>query len=810
MPRPSNNLPIRRTRLAVALLSLAAIALELALMRMLALRFWSHFAYMVISVAILGFGASGTALTLLRRRVAAAKRSWMFALGLAFAVSVPLISIAARRLPLDVRFLTWDLSQIAYVAALEGLMFVPFFLAGAFVGIALMDEPGRIGGHYGANLLGSGAGAVAAVALMFVMSPPELLVASAAAVFVAAMVLLPRRIWAVAAAVSAAAALVLLGRPGLHRTTMSRYKMLPYVLSTPGAKIIDSRQGPLGRIDVVSGPAIHVAGGLSLTNPWPIPPHALLIVDGEQTSPVYHCTDRSQWAFTDQTTSAVAYHLRKRPSVCVLGAGGGADIGAALYHDATRIVALEMNGQIIDAMTGPLADRGGDVYLKPNVTVLEREAREYFAVAGETFDVVQFPAMDAFGASGAGLYSTQEAYLYTVEALAAMMDRLGADGVLTITRPARTPPRDGLKVFDTAAEMLRARGLKPSGRLAMIRSWATVTVLVSRRPFVADELNAIRRFCDDRGFDLCYLPGLNRDQANRNHILERPYYFEACRALVGPQRKAYLADYLFEIAATTDDRPYFFHFLRPRTLPILRQQLGRRSRAFVEIATIMLVAALLQALAMAAVFILLPLAPGVKALRRTPGKAAALGYFLMIGVGFMLLEMAFLQRLILYLGHPIYSAAVAIAGFLVFAGLGSMLSRRWRLGLRRLGAVAGAAVAMLGVGYLAGMDGWLALTHGAAMWVRFALAAGTIAPLALAMGHMLPTGMRLVSRATPALVPWCWAVNGLASVAATVAAPLLAMNVGFANVTIIAIICYAAAGALAGLLPKPREAPPAP
>jgi len=810
MPPPSDNLPIRRTRAAVALLSLAAIALELALMRMLAIRFWSHFAYMVISVAILGFGASGTALTLLRRRVAAAKRPWMFALALAFALSVPLISIAARRLPLDVRFLTWDLSQIAYVAALEGLMFVPFLLAGAFVGIALMDEPGRISGHYAANLLGSGAGAVAAVALMFVMSPSEMLLTSGAAAFVAAMLLLPRRAWAFADAAGAAAALALMARPAMRRAPMSPYKMLPYVLSTPGAEIIHRSEGPLGLIDVVSGPAIHVGGGLSLVNPWPIPPHVLLIVDGDQTSPVYHCRNRDQWAFADQTTSAVAYHLHNRPSVCVLGAGGGADIGAALYNNAARIVALEMNGQIIDAMTGPLADRGGDVYLQPNVTVLEREAREYFSGAGETFDVVQFPAMDVLAASGAGLYATQETYLYTVEAMAAMMDRLADRGVLVVTRPARVPPRDGLRVFDTAAEMLRARGLKPSAHLAMIRSWATVTVLVSRRPFDADELSAIRRFCDERGFDLCHLPGLRPSQANLNHVLDRPYYFEGCRALLGPQRKAYLAEYLFDVSATTDDRPYFFHFLRPRTLRILREQLGPRSRAFVEIATVMLLAALIQALAMAAALILLPLAPGVKALRGTPRKAAALGYFLMIGAGFMLLEMAFLQRLILYLGHPIYSAAVAIAGFLVFAGLGSLLSARRRLPLRRLGAVAGGAVALLGVGYLAGMDAWLALTHGAATWVRFAVAAGTIAPLAFAMGHMLPTGMRLVSRAAPALVPWCWAVNGLASVAATVAAPLLAMNLGFANVTVIAIICYAAAGAMATLLPTARETPPKP
>ena len=171
----------------------------------------------------------------------------------------------------------------------------------------------------------------------------------------------------------------------------------------------------------------------------------------------------------------------------------------------------------------------------------------------------------------------------------------------------------------------------------------------------------------------------------------------------------------------------------------------------------------------------------------------------------MTLEMGFLQKLTLYLADPIYSAAVVIASFLIFAGLGSECSRRWRARTENVIRVAAAGVAGLSVAFVLALDGWLALTQTQALGVRVAVAAGTIAPLAFAVGHLFPTGLRRVSAAEPALVPWAWAVNGFASVLAAVGTPLVAMEIGFSGVTIVAIACYAAAGVLGRALPvRPR------
>jgi len=829
-------MPRHRTRLAIALVSLAVIGLELALMRSLSLRWWHHFAYLVISVALLGFGASGTVLALLSRVVEGWWREWMAGAALLFALAVPAARWAARAVPLDVQYLAWDLGQAAHVGLLQALLFVPFLFAGAVIGLGLMQEPRYIAGHYGANLVGSGLGAVAAVLLMHVVPTEHLFIVMAGAAFLAGAVIVPwYRPGGVAAVLLTAVALVHLYALAPREPLLSPYKTLPQSLAMPGTEVIYRDEGPLGRIDVVTGPALHYAPGLSLAWTDPLPPHALMILDGDAASGIYDVADRDGWRFLDYTTKAAAYHVRpvgkggeggdqanarradiarrvsapaahqRARAVLLVGAGGGADIGLARYHGAKRITALEMNRDVIQAMTGPLRGRGGRIYRAPGVEVVPLEARGYLASTRRRFRLIQVPPVEAFGASGAGLYATQESYLYTVEAVGAMLDHLAPGGLLCLTRWANEPPRDGLRLFDTARTALARRGLEPATRLAMIRSWVTVTVLASRRPLSDEETDRLRGFCDARRFDLCYLPDLADDEVNRYHVLERPYFAEGARALLGPQREAFLEAYPFAVAAVADDAPYFSHFLKWGRLPDLAAQLGRRVRAYLERGTLMLVAALVQAAGLALVLILVPLAPRAAGLGEATGKAASLAYFLFIGLGFLALEMGFLQRFILYLAHPVYSAAVVIAAFLVFGGAGSLVSRCWGVGPRQVGAAAAAGVVAVGAVYLMHLDTWLAATQGQPMPVRFLLAAGLVAPLAFAMGHMLPSGMRQVGWAAPAVVPWAWAVNGTASVIATVGTPLAAMHVGFRRLGLAALACYMAASLVAWRLPQSRQ-----
>ena len=489
-------------------------------------------------------------------------------------------------------------------------------------------------------------------------------------------------------------------------------------------------------------------------------------------------------------------------AVCLIGAGGGGQIGLALYHGALNVVALEHDANVIHAMEGPLRDSGGGIYTKDGVTVLRQEARAHFAMTERNYDLIQLPPFDGFGASGGGVLAAHESYLYTVEAFADMLAALRLGGVLCVTRWARTPPRDGLRLFDTAAQALARLGVAPGPRLILLRNMWCVTVLASPTPYDEVRLAAVRQFCQVRGFDVAHLPDMREHEANRYHLLTRPYYADGAAALLGAERQTFLDSYLFDVAAVTDDRPYFFRFCKWRSFSRLWTQLGQASRAFLEAGHVLLVVALMQVIVLAGGLILIP-AVGRSCRGRTgQRRAPILVYFGAIGTGFMLLEMAFLQRLILFLAHPVYAAALAIAAFLTFAGAGSWVSRRWSPA-----AASGAALAVVVVAgcYAFWLGWWLSLWLGQATWVRVAIAWFTVAPLAFPMGMLFPAGMRRLGVAAPGMVPWAWAINGAASVTAAVATPLLAMQWGFSCVLLIALVCYAVAGGLVRWLPGRQD-----
>jgi len=809
MTKAANEPPVLRTRLALALVSLVAIALELTLMRGLALRFWSHFAGMVISVGLLGFAAAGTGLTLLRKRVLLDRQLWMCVLAIGLSAAIPAAWWASQVIPLDVGFLAWSLSQAGNVLAMELAMVVPFLFAGAFVGVALMGDARQIGGHYAANLMGSGAGSLLAVLAMHVLSTSGLLAALTAAAFLSGLLLMRwRTVQGAVAVLLAGATIALVVAQMPWEPAVSPYKMLAQARTWKGTEEMYQSEGPLGRIDVLRGPAMHYAPGLSLQYLDPLPPQTLLITDGDGTSPIYNVKRREEWKFLDYRTAAAPFCLNGaagvagaggKPSVCIVGAGGGAEIGLAEFHEGRRIVALEMNPQVIAAMDGPLAALGGSVYRDPGVEVLCREARGFFAdAAGEKFDIIQLPVVDGFGAAGSGLYASQESYLYTVESLQGMMRRLAPGGVLCMTRWVRTPPREELRAFDMAVQALRtmtgrtAEERDPATHIVMLRSWVTASILIFDRAISEADVAALRSFCKSRAFDPCYLPGLAEKESNVYHIVATSDYFDGPRALAGTAdaRESFIGHYPFDITAPTDDRPYFFHSFRWQSLGKLQQELGAGSHAFLELGYLMLIATLAQTLLLGILLVFAPLVPGARSLARVRGKGSCLLYFLLLGLGFMLLEMGFVQKLVLYLAHPIYAAAVVIAAFLLFAGLGSALESRWKAPARTVVGIAAGLVVIFGVAYLAGLDAWLGLTISWPLAGRCAVAILTIAPLATAMGHLFPAGLKRLGESGPELIPWSLAVNGVASVAASAAAPLLAMEIGFSRLTLLAVGCY--------------------
>jgi len=293
-----------------------------------------------------------------------------------------------------------------------------------------------------------------------------------------------------------------------------------------------------------------------------------------------------------------------------------------------------------------------------------------------------------------------------------------------------------------------------------------------------------------------YYPGITRDEANHYNQMPEAWFFEGTIRLLGPERAGFMDAYKFNIHPATDDRPYFSHFLKWRTLPELMALKGRGSMPMLEWGYLILIVTLLMALLASFLLVLLPLWLQRRKYTRASGlRWRIVAYFLaigvafmFIGVAFMFIEIAFIQKFILFLHHPLYAVSVVLCTFLVFAGLGSLMSARWRKHVSLLMVTAGIGVlSVLYVLFLPAVFNWLVQIPGA---FKIPVSALLIAPLAFLMGMPFPLGMSLVSDKLPSWIPWAWGVNGCASVVSAILATLLAIHIGFVFVVLIAVVLY--------------------
>ena len=510
---------------------------------------------------------------------------------------------------------------------------------------------------------------------------------------------------------------------------------------------------------------------------------------------------REPLAYLDYVTSAAGYHLLARPRVLVLGAGAGGDVLQALYHAASAVDAVELDPTVIRLVQRDFGAFSGRPYAAPGVQVHVGEARGFVAATRSRYDLIQIALIDAFGASSAGLYALSESYLYTVESLQAYLGRLAPGGYLSITRWVALPPRGTLKLAGMIAVALERSGVAdPGRRLALIRSWNTATLLVKNGDFTPEDIARLQAFCRSRSFDLDWYPGIRADEANRYNQLEQSWFHDGIAALLGPQRAEFIERYKFNIAPATDDRPYFFHFFRWRTLPELLRLKEQGGLPLLEWGYPLVVATLAQAVLASIALILAPLwllRRRAQAAVRAGTWVRAAGYFAAIGIAFMFVEIAFIQKFILFLSHPLYSIAVVLFAFLLSAGLGARMVDRLSTATPRVAPVLWpvAAIAGLSLVYV-----WLlpAMLPAFAAWpdaARIALSAVLIFPLGFAMGMPFPLGLSALAATAEPLVPWVWGINACASVVSAVLATLLAIHVGFNAVLLAAVALYLVAAA---------------
>lgn len=780
---------MKRRQWALGLLSAALIALQLALMQSFAISQWHHFAYLIVAVALLGFGAAGTLLALCRTWALRHSTTLLPLLLLGCALAMALATGRAPTLfgRFDTYLLPYEPLQSLWLLAVILLLALPFLLGALVIGLLFIEQAERIGLTYFANLIGSGLGGLLGLALLSGFAPERLPAILALPVLVAGLLLMPRRHRPTQglAVLTLAAIVVSLARP--PELPLSQFKDLQRTLDLPESRTVALRHDPYGQLRAVTSPALRFAPGLSLDYRGEIPQGDLLFSNGDAFGFVPRASYTESARLLDATTQGLPYAVTQPESVLILQAGTGLAAAQALNRGAKRIVAVEPHRAALELLRKEYSESAGALFARPEIRMLAAEPRTWLAADQDRYDLIVLPTVGTFGGS-AGLLALHEQHLLTREAFAELWRKLTPDGLLCLTVWLDQPPRAPLRLTATLAELLAAEGISdPSLHLAAVRGWGTVTFCLKRSPLTPAEIVGTRSFCRQWSFDPLLLPRLTADERQYFHQLPDTTFFTLVDGLLFGDRRKIIADYLFDLRPTRDERPFFSQFLRLKTLPHLKRLFGEGALPVVELGSLVLVATLLLTTLAAVVLILLPLA---RIGRPSGGKRmATVGYFGALGLGFMLIEIALIHRFVLYLGHPVHAAAVVISTLLIASGLGSAASelrpRPWMTPRRAAFAV----IVLLGL-YIALLGPLLHATITLPTAARVALSLLVLSPLGFCLGLPFPLGLGRLHRQQPEAVPWAWGINGCLSVVGGSLATTIAILAGFNAVLLGAALAY--------------------
>lgn len=771
--------PSWRPAAGIALVSCAVLLFEIALTRILSVVLYYHFAFLAIALAMLGLAAPGVWFSLRPPGPRALERALF-----ASAASVPLSLVALFKLAPalfasdSLRPLTAPLGTGGEMAFYVLCVLPPFLCLGAAVCLFLLEAPGAgIARIYGADLLGATAGALLVLPLMKVAPTPHL-AAAAGFLPLAAAALLRRGSPRAAAALAAALAVCLVwSEPFRVRYTKS------YVETRAP---IYEKWGPTARITIfdrliwAADPAEAWGWGFHPDfRPPRLPaPELWIDQDGAAGTPLpSSATDPGSLEYLFFDVTSVACQVRPPASVCVIGAGGGRDVLTVLRAGARSVDAVELNGAIVEAVSGPLRDRALDVYHLPGVTAVVGEGRSYLTRTSRRYDLIQISLVDSWATTAAGAYALSENHLYTIEALRCYWERLNPGGMISLTRWASGKQQmESARLALLAESALQAMGVaEPRRHLAFFSAGFVGTLLIAREPLGPPDFQRMDQVCAERGFARHWPPGAPESSGSpvARVLTEGPAPFERAG---------------FNLSPPDDDRPFFF-----QTVSLLRgiDPQARFAYGSNEQSVQVLRGLLASLSVLSAALFLLPVA-----LRghgpRSPSFWRGCGYFAAIGLAFLLVEVALVQRCILYLGHPSYAATVVLAALLLGSGSSALgaarLSPAWRVR-----AVFAAALLVIAL-HLAS-PAIFGATMQAPLGARMALVFALAAPAGAAMGVAFPAGMLRFGDQDKA---WFWAVNGAFGVLATVLAVGLSIERGFSFTTLTGAACYLAAGWLLG------------
>lgn len=765
------------------LVALASLALEVLDTRLLSVLTWYSLAFLVIAMGLFGLTVGSVYVYLRRDDYAPDKLvSQLSRDGLKLALAIPLGYLGLLFVPL--RFAPVA-TTIPLVLAFSAILALPFIPAGIIITACLTRSPLPIGRVYAVDLLGAAVGAFSVVFLLERVDGGSAILAMGG----------------VAALASLCFALSANDRFAIRRAKQALVASLALVafnLSTDSGLVplwVKGRAEDRAFIErelwtshsrvqitkpIQAQPALW-GGGHRCRGRFQDVVQRAMIIDGDALTPIYHADDGIQsLRFLECDVTNAAHFIRPKGAVAVIGVGGSRDIQSAYYFGHDRVVGVEVNRRLIETLLGPIG-KPTRVTEQEGLELYHDEARSFLARHPERrFQMIQASLIDTWASTGAGALALSENGLYTLEAWRMFLDRLEPGGVLTMSRWTGEAPR----LASLAMKALFDRGVtSPRDHVAFLAVDHILTIVVSNEPLSEGDVRTLQSVARTKGFQLVAAPGLPDLDPELTPILDAKSEEALAAVTLTP---------LLDLRPPTDERPFFFHLLRMRGM--FSAFVSQRGGALEgnRVAAMALGLSLLSSLALAAVAILFPLWKRARPTGRSgPMLFTGIAYFALIGTGFMLAEIALLQRLSIVLGHPTYSLVAVLGSMVASAGVGSLLSEK--LPLERAPYALVFPLLMAGLVTLVAflLPIGAAFAQPGSLPVRIGFAVGLTSVLGLALGMAFPAGMRMSRGLLDEEAPWLFGINGVMSVVSSSLAMAVAISFGTYWLLVLSAIAYA-------------------
>ena len=749
----------RRIFLGISLITLSVLMLELSLTRLFSATMYYHFAFMAISLALFGSGASGVFIYIVQRGLKPERTGqWLSAAAMLFALSNLFALYVILANPL-----TFETGPENYyrLARIYGAAALPFFFAGCAVTLAITRLATEISRLYLFDLAGAALGCLLLIPVLNLLGAINIvLLVSALAAIAGVLFGFATEGSRAAAALSLALAVGLTGlvayNSSTHRIDIRKSK------GFEEKRVLFSKWNSFSRITV--------EGSFDTAVEIKIDADAATGISKDASNSAIH-----QDAL--DALSALAHNLKSDARVLIIGPGGGNDVMAARVFGQKHITAVEINPIIAhDVMSSePFKSYSGSIYQQPDVRLVVDEGRSFIRNSKDHYDIIQATMVDTWAATAAGAFSLSENNLYTVEAFKDYVTHLTGDGALTMTRWYFEPPDQLLRLMTLTRAMMTELGISnPARHIVLVRDARTgydrtpATYIFKKSEFTDDEVRKIETVAELNDFQVLFTP------------LTRPANLFT-QMIDAPDPAALWASFDTNVEPTRDNNPFFFNSVRFANLSnVIEGTTGEWQKTNLGTSILFALFAITSVLVLLFIIGPLVLVRGRALATGVGTKLSYLLYFACLGAGFIIVEVAMIQKFILFLGHPVYSLAVVLFSVLAFSAIGSYMSGRisdeaLTPALMKLLAV----LVVLVVVYIVALPPIFYGLVGLAREIRIVLAVVLMAPLAMVMGMPMPIGIRLLARSAPEIIPWAWGVNGATSVMGSVAALVIAILTGF-------------------------------